>query len=222
MTKKQGCEGARSVNHQQGGSKMFKQLKGQKGFTLIELMIVVAIMGILAAIAIPNFLTYQMKSRQSEGKVNLGAIKTSEIAFQAERGCYLGIPAVTVAQGGIVAPAVNTATSGVAWPGAALYGPSAVAVSAVFCTTGPPVGRFTDIGFVASGVVRFQYVTGGSVVVAPIPACTLGPAAASGVAILTDTGFVATASTNLDGDGTLSFWAASNDQGAQDCTVGGY
>ena len=72
---------------------MFKQLKGQKGFTLIELMIVVAIIGILAAIAIPNFLQYQMKSRQSEAKTNLQAIKTSEIAFQAERGCYIGIAA---------------------------------------------------------------------------------------------------------------------------------
>ena len=72
---------------------MFKRLKGQKGFTLIELMIVVAIIGILAAIAIPNFLQYQMKSRQSEAKTNLQAIKTSEISFQAERGCYIGVTA---------------------------------------------------------------------------------------------------------------------------------
>ncbi len=70
---------------------MFKALRKQEGFTLIELMIVVAIIGILAAIAIPNFLTYQMKSRQSEAKTNLQAIKTSEVSFQAERGCYVGV-----------------------------------------------------------------------------------------------------------------------------------
>jgi type IV pilus assembly protein PilA len=80
---KQGCEGA-LVNHQQGGSTMLKQLKSQKGFTLIELMIVVAIIGILAAIAIPNFIAYQAKSKQAEAKVSLGAIFTSVVAFQAE------------------------------------------------------------------------------------------------------------------------------------------
>ena len=64
---------------------MLKQLKGQKGFTLIELMIVVAIIGILAAIAIPNFITYQSKSKQSEAKVSLGAIFTSAVAYAAEQ-----------------------------------------------------------------------------------------------------------------------------------------
>ena len=48
--------------------------KGSKGFTLIELMIVVAILGILVAIAIPNFMTYQAKARQAEVKAVLGGI----------------------------------------------------------------------------------------------------------------------------------------------------
>src|SRR2546426_11191824 len=64
-----------------GGRDMLTSWHNQKGFTLIELMIVVAIIGILAAIAIPNFLQYQARARQSEGRTNLGGIFVSETAF---------------------------------------------------------------------------------------------------------------------------------------------
>src|SRR5205807_10529063 len=67
---------------------MCKRIKGDQGFTLIELMIVVAIIGILAAIAIPNFMTYQAKARQSEAKVNLGGIFTTATSFFAENNTY--------------------------------------------------------------------------------------------------------------------------------------
>lgn len=53
----------------------------QSGFTLIELMIVVAIIGILAAIAIPNFMRYQSKTKQSEARSNLSHIWTLEISY---------------------------------------------------------------------------------------------------------------------------------------------
>lgn len=65
------------------------QRNKEKGFTLIELMIVVAILGILAAIAIPNFMRFQAKSKQSEAKTNLGAIGTTAEAWRSENDTYV-------------------------------------------------------------------------------------------------------------------------------------
>ena len=74
---------------------MFSKLRGKKGFTLIELMIVVAIIGILAAIAIPNFLKFQAKSKQSEAKTNLGAIFTGQLSFFGEQNAYGLFPQIS-------------------------------------------------------------------------------------------------------------------------------
>jgi len=67
---------------------MLTPWRDQKGFTLIELMIVVAIIGILAAIAIPNFLQYQARARQSEARTNLGGVFVSETAYLGEQGRF--------------------------------------------------------------------------------------------------------------------------------------
>src|SRR4051812_32411488 len=59
-------------------------LRNNKGFSLVELMVVVAIIGILAAIAVPNYQRFTAKSKQSEAKSNLSALYSAERAFNAE------------------------------------------------------------------------------------------------------------------------------------------
>ena len=60
------------------------------GFTLVELMIVVAIIGILAAIGVPQYQKFQSRARQSEAKTSLGAVYTALKAYSAEQGTYTG------------------------------------------------------------------------------------------------------------------------------------
>lgn len=62
--------------------------RGEKGYTLIELMITVAVIGILAALSIPAFLRFQARAKQAEVKVNLRALNDSQRAFFAESDRY--------------------------------------------------------------------------------------------------------------------------------------
>ena len=63
--------------------------KGEKGFTLIELLIVVAIIGILAAIAIPQFSAYRQKAYNSAANSDLKNMKTGMEAFKAADGAFI-------------------------------------------------------------------------------------------------------------------------------------
>ena len=100
------------------------------GFALIELMIVVAIVGILAAIAIPNFMRFQMKAKAGEAKTNLAAIRTAEESYQAEHGDYVA----QVTQ----VPASAPTTQKLVWPASA-------------------AGGFGEIGWAPEGPVYYRY-----------------------------------------------------------------
>jgi type IV pilus assembly protein PilA len=99
----------------------------QKGFTLIELMIVVAIIGILAAIAIPAYQDYTARAQASEAVTLLGALKTPIVEYFLTEGA-----APTLAQLG------NVTTSGtyVASITADLTAPAAPIYLATFETAG--------------------------------------------------------------------------------------
>ena len=197
----------------------FKRIRSGEGFTLIELMIVVAIIGILAAIAIPNFLNYQRKARTSEARTSLGAIRTSETTWFAENGCYMDVvqfPAIAVAG------TVKLAT---------LWVPPVAIIPAApgFCVAGGvSTGNFANLNYAPIAAVYYSYGvdTLQNAVGVPTPvvagaAPCVAAGAAGAVSTIPNNGYTATATSNLDGDALLSTFALGDASGLiTDCTPG--
>ena len=179
------------------------QLRKQKGFTLVELMVVVAIIGILAAIAIPNYQRYQSRSRQSEAKVALSSIYTSEQGFTAEWGTYTaclkraGVTgdsverryytfgfAGSVATGILCGPTGTTACNAYTYSGAAVQ---------ATCVTTAGLG---EVAFEATAKVNKNYAT-------------LSEPRGTG---MTQNTFMATAEGNVSVDSVSDVWAVDHNK----------
>ncbi len=76
--------------------------KNQGGFTLVELMIVVIIVGILAAVAIPMYQGATERAKASEAVAALGTIRGAMRVYFAEHGTYVGTAVLPFAAGGLV------------------------------------------------------------------------------------------------------------------------
>ena len=129
---------------------MFSSRNSQRGFSLVELMVVVAIIGILAAIAIPSVNKYMAKARQTEAKTNLSSLYTSEKAFLAEFNTYTGgFQVIGFTPEGNLRYNVGFAAEGVACASLNTYGYTATCPAAIqtnslgYCTAN--AGRCTQL-----------------------------------------------------------------------------
>jgi prepilin-type N-terminal cleavage/methylation domain-containing protein len=164
------------------------------GFSLIELMIVVAITGILAATAIPTFITYIYKSRTSEAVSFLGVIKLKQEAYRSEFGQYLTCMGGTMGSGTAMS-AFATANNFVPTKGS---GSASLAWSGGTC--------FNTLGASPDGPVRFRYgwIAGTP---ATMPADVQN---ALGLGATVDHYWVAQAHADLDDDGTWCVYELSS------------
>jgi len=156
------------------------------GFTIVELMIAVAIMGVLAAIAAPVFTGYLHKSRTSEATKHLGLIKLQQESYRSSFGLYAKISGNTDPTTSLGwTPALGTSageipgdtSSGVNWPGHP---------------------DWTTLGAAPRGSTRFAYRMAASL---PNDMANVTIAPYNWPAALQDHWFIAAATADLDTDG---------------------
>ena len=142
------------------------------GFTLIELMIGVAIVGILAALAIPTFKSYVYRGRVNEAVTVLNEIKTRQEAYRSRFGNYAAVSGSGDWSSATYTPSTVPGVQAVAWPSSA---------------------EWEELGLSPPGPVRFRYAT-----VAGMPGST--PPTNSNLDETTFW-YAAQAEGDLDGDG---------------------
>ncbi len=116
------------------------KMKDQKGFTLIELMIVIAIIGILAAIAIPQFGAYRRRGYNSSVKADLKNLATTQEAYFTDNYAY-----------------TQTATR----LASATYGNFVTSDGVKLYIVGADANNFTAVGYHAGGDSTYTIISGG-------------------------------------------------------------
>lgn len=154
--------------------------RGQDGFTLVEMMVVVAVVGILSAVAIPAFRSYVHRSRTAEAVQFLAEIRQRQESYRSEFGQYCSVSGPGTSLGTWAPATLPSAGNFADWTG------------------GP--GQWSHLGAAPDGPVRFQYRT-----VAGLP----GSVPPGGLGYDgSDFWFVAQARADLDGDGEVMIFEA--------------
>ncbi|HYX32477.1 MAG TPA: prepilin-type N-terminal cleavage/methylation domain-containing protein [Oligoflexus sp.] len=133
----------------------FVSLKNQKGFSLVELMIVVGIIGILATLALPRFKQFQAKAKMGEAKNILSHVYTLQQTYSLDNNTFIAVEALGAGLGSVNGNNLCTPTAG---GGAELIG-----FRLDPCQTTSPVPRYqysVPAGSVTASAFIAQAVTG--------------------------------------------------------------